>query len=125
MKRRIAVTMLGLGMAASGCAEILGLEPPGGGGGGSAGAGTGAGGTRGTGGPLECKLATDGALAGLPACQVPKCVDGKCQSVPASDGDAIPCYTGDPATQGIGNCHPGQQLCQGGMPVTSCMDQVV
>jgi hypothetical protein len=117
-KHRIVVitALLAAGGAAPGCAEILGLEPPGGGAGG--GAGTGAAGPGGTGGaPASCDVDAD---CSAPICQVPECLNGKCSSKALPDGASVPCYSGSPETLGMGPCKAGEQLCTGGLPEGRC-----
>ncbi|MFO0756130.1 MAG: MopE-related protein [Byssovorax sp.] len=60
-----------------------------------------------------------GGSGGTPCVPEPEVCDGKdndCngkvdEGCGCKDGDTQPCYTGDPATQGIGECHGGVQTC--------------
>src|SRR5262245_31476583 len=110
------VAIIGALALTSSCAEILGLEPAVVGGSGGSGASTATGGSAGTGGAGGCTVDAQCPAAGLPPCQKPVCVEGKCQSVPAEDGEEIPCYTGDPATEGMGICKAGVLTCTDGIP---------
>ncbi|MEZ4295350.1 MAG: hypothetical protein R3B70_10275 [Polyangiaceae bacterium] len=116
--------------ALGGCAEILGLEPPGGSGGAGGGGGTGAagGGTGGTGTTTSttatCTDPEECPLSGLPECHVRTCVGGVCGSEPATGGRTIPCYDGPPGTDGVGLCMAGTTTCVDGKP-QPCVGQVL
>lgn len=115
----MATLPLGAAALLAGCAEIIGLEPPGGSGGNGTTTATG-----GAGGSGGCDVDTECPAQGIPECTKPVCTGGKCGFAPADPGESVPCYGGPAGTENVGLCKRGLQACSNGQPVGMCVGEV-